>query len=145
LYRDRDPRDMAVAVSEDGARSWERRGVAGAFGWKVEGCPHVGGGLAVLPSSGAARTSGGAPASAARASSPTSNRGAGETLHALVWTGAPGKVGLYDVASRDGGRHWAEPRELGGSGARHGDLAVTGGRLVAAWDEGAAIYAARSS
>ena len=47
LYRDRDPRDMAVAVSEDGARSWERRGTAGAFGWKVDGCPHVGGGLAV--------------------------------------------------------------------------------------------------
>ncbi len=46
LYRDRDPRDMAVAVTEDGARSWERRGIAGEFGWKVDGCPHVGGGLA---------------------------------------------------------------------------------------------------
>ena len=44
LYRDRDPRDMAVAVTEDGARSWERRGTAGEFGWKVDGCPHVGGG-----------------------------------------------------------------------------------------------------
>ena len=51
LYRDRDPRDMAVAISEDGARSWERRGVAGEFGWKVDGCPHVGGGLAVFPRS----------------------------------------------------------------------------------------------
>ncbi|HEX2462985.1 MAG TPA: exo-alpha-sialidase, partial [Thermoanaerobaculia bacterium] len=117
LYRDRDPRDMAVAVTEDGARSWERRGTAGAFGWKVDGCPHVGGGLAMF----------------------------GATLHAVVWTGAPDRAGLYDVASADGGRHWSEPFELGGRGARHGDLAVAGGALVAAWDEGAAIYAARSA
>jgi hypothetical protein len=117
LYRDRDPRDMAVAVTEDGARSWERRGTAGEFGWKVDGCPHVGGGLALL----------------------------GATLHAVVWTGAPDRAGLYDVASADGGRHWSEPLELGGRGARHGDLAVARGALVAAWDEGAAIYAARSA
>ena len=115
LYRDRDPRDMAVAISEDAARSWERRGVAGEFGWKVDGCPHVGGGLAVFPRS------------------PT----AGETIHALVWTGAPGRAGLYDVASTDGGRNWSEPRELGGRGARHGDLAMTAAGLVAVWDEGA--------
>jgi hypothetical protein len=121
LYRDRDPRDMAVAVSEDGARSWERRGTAGAFGWKVEGCPHVGGGLAVF------------------------GGGEVETLHAVVWTGAPDRVGLYDIASADGGRSWGDARGLGGRGARHGDLAVAAGKLVAAWDEGAAIHVAQST
>jgi hypothetical protein len=171
LYRDRDPRDMAVAVSEDGARSWQRRGTAGAFGWKVEGCPHVGGGLAVLagaPRAGSAgagaafdraSTSGSAGDAAAvgratangRATASVRATGSGpatataETLHALVWTGAPDHVGLYDVASRDGGRTWEEPRQLGGRGARHGDLAVAAGELVAAWDEGAAIYASRST
>ena len=122
LYRDRDPRDMAVAVSEDAARSWQRRGVAGAFGWKVNGCPHVGGGLAAL-------TRDGGP----------------EVLHAVVWTGVEDRAGLYDVASRDGGRRWNEPRRLGGSGARHGDLAVAAGELVAAWDEGGAVYVSRSA
>jgi hypothetical protein len=131
LYRDRDPRDMAVAVSEDGARSWERRGTAGEFGWKVDGCPHVGGGLAMLADRRAAASSAAAKVE--------------ETLHAVVWTGAPDRAGLYDIASTDGGRNWGEPRALGGRGARHGDLAVAAGQLVAAWDEGAAIYAARSA
>jgi hypothetical protein len=136
LYRDRDPRDMAVAVSEDGARSWERRGVAGAFEWKIDGCPHVGGGLAAL----GAGVESGAPSS-----SPGGATTRREALHALVWTGAPGHAGLYDVASFDGGRNWGEPTALGGSGARHGDLAAAAGALVAAWDEGAAIFAARST
>ena len=124
LYRDHEPRDMAVAVSDDGGRSWSRRGVAGAFGWEVDGCPHVGGGLAT-------RAIGGT--------------GEAIELHALVWTGAAERAGLYDVASRDGGRTWSEARALGSSSAKHGDLAGNGTTLFAAWDGRGAIHAASST
>jgi hypothetical protein len=126
LYRDHDPRDMAVAVSEDDGRSWSRRGVAGEFDWEVEGCPHVGGGLAARRGSGA---------------------GAAERpeIHALVWTGAADRAGLYAVASRDGGRRWSEARALGSPRAKHGDLAAGGAVVYAAWDDGGTISAATSS
>jgi hypothetical protein len=106
LYRDNDPRDMALAVSEDGGRRWVRRGMAGAFGWKFDGCPHVGGGVAA--------TDGG--------------------LHAVAWTGGEG-VGLYAVNSQDGGRTWRPPVRLGTESAHRGDIAASGGSLAAAWDD----------
>jgi hypothetical protein len=108
LYRDKGPRDMAVAALAPGG-TWQRRGVAGAFGWNFDGCPHVGGGLA-FTSTGA---------------------------HALVWTGAEGRVGVYVGASTDEGRTWTAPVALGSAGARHGDLAASGDVLAAAWDDSA--------
>jgi hypothetical protein len=39
LYRDKDPRDMALAISRDNGATWKRTGVVGKF----DGCPHVGG------------------------------------------------------------------------------------------------------
>jgi hypothetical protein len=107
LYRDKDPRDMAVAVSEDGGRSWSRRGVAGAFGWAFEGCPEVGGALA--------------PAGGGR-------------MHALVWTGAEAHAGLHVLDGAADGRSFGAPRRLGDVAARHGDLAAHGQRLLAVWD-----------
>jgi BNR repeat protein len=111
IYRDKGPRDMAVAVTADGGRGWTRAGVAGAFGWQFEGCPESGGALA--------RTGG----------------AAGATLHALVWTGAENRAGLYRLRSTDGGRAWTEPVRVGGEGAQRGDLAASGARLAVAWDE----------
>jgi hypothetical protein len=107
LYRDKDPRDMAVARTADGGRTWTRAGVAGAFAWTFEGCPEVGGALA--PATGS------------------------DALRALVWTGAEGHAGLYVVSSADAGRTFGPPRRLGGATARHGDLAAHGERLLAVW------------
>lgn len=72
LFRDHDPRDMKVLVTREG--KWrETPLVAGDFGWKFDGCPHAGGGLAATPSG----------------------------LHALVWTGSEAHVGVHYV--RPGG------------------------------------------
>lgn len=68
LFRDKDPRDMALASLEKGA--WVKHGSVGNFGWRIKGCPETGGGLAVT---------------------------ADGSLHALVWTGHEGKTGLYAV------------------------------------------------
>jgi hypothetical protein len=106
IYRDKGPRDMAVAETRDGA-AWTRSGTAGAFRWQFEGCPETPGALAATR----------------------------DALHALVWTGAEGRAGLHVLRSRDHGRTWDDPRRLGGSTAQHGDLASSGGRLAAVWDE----------
>ncbi len=74
LYRDIQPRDMALVVSADGGKTWRRESTVGDFQWDFKGCPHVGGALAV------------APASAAQAES---------SKFALAWTGHDEKAGLY--------------------------------------------------
>lgn len=80
LYRDQDPSDMALAVSDDSGSHWHRIGSVGAFGWHFNGCPHVGGSL-LLPADDAA-------------------------LFATVWTGDPAARGAYRLVSRDGGLSW---------------------------------------
>jgi hypothetical protein len=107
VYRDTEPRDLAVAASDDGGRTWTRRGAAGAFGWQFEGCPHVGGGIAY---------------------------GAG-ALHVLSWTGAEGHEGMHVVTSVDGGGQWTSPVRLGAKTAHRGDLASSGATLAAVWDD----------
>jgi hypothetical protein len=109
LYRDKDPRDMAVSVTEDGGESWRSRPVS-PFDWRFNGCPHVGGALAAI----------------------------GGALYSLVWTGKDPEMGLY-VAGGAGA-----PRRLGGPGARHGDLAASGARLAAVWDEDGGVWYATS-
>jgi hypothetical protein len=106
LFRDQKPRDMAMAVSLDGGRTWDLRPSLGGFGWDFNGCPHVGGGLASSPGK----------------------------LHALVWTGKDDVVGLYYLTSRNGNQ-WSRPQRLGDAAARHDDLAASvEGRLAAVWD-----------
>jgi hypothetical protein len=121
LYRAHDPRDMAVAATTDGGVTWVRKGVAGEFRWRFEGCPHVGGGLAF---------------SRGRAT-------------ALVWTGSEAEAGLHVVSSPDGGASWSTPVRLGAPSAHHPDLAASGGVLAAAWDDPAggtgAIFTSTSS
>jgi hypothetical protein len=107
LYRDADPRDLAVASSTDGGKSWGRRGTAGAFGWSFNGCPHVGGGLAYT----------------------------GTGLAALAWTGDEDDAGLYALRSEDGGATWSKPVRVGAKTAHRGDLASAGGVLAAVWDD----------
>jgi hypothetical protein len=121
LYRAGRPRDMAVSVTEDAGATWSSRGAAGRFSWALEGCPHVGGGLAFTPSAAIA----------------------------LVWTGEESRRGLYVLSSRDGGRDWTPPRRLGSPGAHRGDLAASGETLAAVWDDASpgtgAIFAATSA
>ena len=111
LYRDVEPRDMALAATPDAGATWSRLGPTEAFDWRIDGCPHVGGGLAVTASE------------------------RGEELHVLSWTGKSEVAGLYLETSGDGGRSWREPYPLAGAGAQHGDLAARGEILAVAWDE----------
>ena len=119
LYRDQDPRDMALTVTSDGGREWTRRGQVGAFGWDFQGCPEVGGGLVAEPAQG--------------------------RLHAVVWTGEEKRQGVYALDSRDGGRSWTPPVSIGTRAARNPDLARAGILLTAVWEERGAVLSARSS
>ncbi|MEQ2007703.1 MAG: sialidase family protein, partial [Limisphaerales bacterium] len=122
LFRDKNPRDMAVISSTDRGAHWSDPAKVGRFNWDFAGCPHVGGGLIVR----------------------------GSTLHALVWTGATGQSGAYHLSSIDQGQSWSAPQRLGDADARRGDLASTGAQsLAAVWDrvtDGESnIFAATSS
>jgi hypothetical protein len=107
LYRDKDPRDMALAATRDGGATWSRLGVVGKFNWMFNGCPHVGGGLAKSDAA----------------------------LHAIVWTGNESAAGVYALRSTDGGAAWSAPSQLGGVSAKHTGMAASGRTVVASWDE----------
>jgi hypothetical protein len=122
LYRNRDPRDMAVVRSDDGGATWSQPVTVGRFDWAIGACPHVGGGLAF------------------------SDDG---SLHAVVWSGQARHVGVYALSSPDGGSRWLAPQRLGGVDATRPTLAIrSDGALVATWDAFTggtqAIFAAES-
>lgn len=48
LYRGLTPRDMLLTSSHDG-ENWKQLGPVGKFDWKIDACPHNGGGLALWP------------------------------------------------------------------------------------------------
>src|SRR5690606_6681817 len=82
LYRDKDPRDMAVVHSTDGGRTWSRPSAVGTFGWGIEGCPHVGGSVVLT-------------------------RGErGPVGLAVVWNGDEGNAGAFLARSSRGLRTW---------------------------------------
>jgi hypothetical protein len=111
LYRDRNPRDMALISSPDGGRTWGKAAPVGAFRWDFTGCPHVGGALA-------------------------SGDETGKDLAAVVWTAKGGDaVGAFALSSADGGKSWTSPTRLGGPQSSRPDVAAHGRRVVAAWDE----------
>jgi hypothetical protein len=101
LYRDDDPHDMRLALGSAGG-AWRRLGAVGAFGWRLSGCPHCGGGIAAEPG----------------------------RLHGVVWSGKEGVEGLYYLQSQDLGAHWSSPRRIGDGRSRESDVAVLpGGRV----------------
>jgi hypothetical protein len=107
LFRDKQPRDMALVSSHDHGATWEKPVTVGAFNWDFPGCPHVGGGLLALTN----------------------------TLHAVVWTGAAGHGGAYHLRRATPTGAWSAPQPLGDSDARRGDLASRDGQHIAAvWD-----------
>jgi len=124
LYRDMKPRDMSLLQSSDDGKTWRHVSTVGEFGWKFDGCPHVGGSLAY-----------------ARHDNPAQ-------LHSLVWTGTEGKSGLYHLSSKNNGANWSIPKKLGNT-AIHGDIvALDSDNIVVLWDEmepdGASIFYAKS-
>ncbi|MCK8515169.1 glycoside hydrolase [Methylonatrum kenyense] len=122
LYRALDPRDMALARSEDGGGSWQLDGVVGGFDWDVDACPHVGGDLAL-------------------------DNGTDPRLHALVWTGEEQAAGVHYLhAPADNTTSWSSPRRLGGTEAGNPALVSTdAGSLLAAWDEHNRIHVATNN
>jgi hypothetical protein len=130
LYRQLAPRDMAIVTSTDAGKTWGAPTTVGAFDWRVNGRPHVGGGLAIDR--------------AGRA-------------HAVVWTAkGPGAIGAFVLNSLDkpsaSGVLWAPPRQLGNDPRSwHADIIATGDdTLVAAWDaytddDGLAVFVNHST
>lgn len=123
LYRDMEPRDMALAQSADAGVSWRRLSTVGAFNWKFEGCPHNGGGLTYASD---------------------------QSLHAVVWTGAENKTGLYHMQSADNGKNWTPPQRIGeGTAGFHADIAAGADRVIIVWDalgpEGSEVFISESS
>ena len=120
LYRDMKPRDMALMQSSDHGVTWHRTGTVGDFKWQFDGCPHIGGGLAIA------------------------DEGA---LYSSVWTGLEGKSGLYFLRSGDNGKTWSVPKSTGGL-ASHSDIAVDNQKVAVIWDErepdGSSIFSAQS-
>ncbi len=127
LYRSYSPRGHGDrSVSLDAGRTWTAPVRVGQFGWNINGCPHVGGGLAVDPT------------------------GKDNSVYAVVWTAKDDlNHGAYVLSSPDGGATWNEPAHLGDSTSWHSDIARHDRELIAAWDafrdEKMAMFFARSA
>ena len=112
LYRDLEPRDMALAISPDSGLSWNYFGFVGEFSWDFNGCPHVGGGIAVTENA------------------------QGRVLHSVVWTGKEGHLGLYYLQSGGGRENWTPPKRLGTETARFPDIAAGKNEdLAVVWED----------
>jgi hypothetical protein len=105
-------RDIAVARSSDGGRSFEAPARVSQDGWAIDGCPDDGPSLAV------------------------DARG---ILHVAwpTWVAESDGKGIFYSYSTDRGRSFAARMRLdgGAAAAAHPQLAVTGGRVLVAWDE----------
>ncbi len=106
FYRDRNPRDMALAVSRDGVE-WRAGETVGVFGWEFQGCPHVGGDLA-FSASGAL---------------------------AAVWTGREGEVGVHLYRRAADASSWSGAGRIGNRTAKHPRIAAGRGRVAVVWNE----------
>jgi len=111
LFRDKDPRDMALVNSLDGGKKWGKPATVGKFDWAFNGCPHVGGGLAVQQLE------------------------KGSLVHSLVWTGMAGKSGIYHLSTQDNGQTWSAAHKLGTDDAKRCDIATNGNAVCAVWEE----------
>lgn len=78
-------RDIALARSHDGGRSFTEPVRIHEDGWEIEGCPHAG---------------------------PAVTTDAGENVYVGWYTAAPNRIGLYRAVSSDGGASFREPQAL---------------------------------
>lgn len=109
LYRDLNPRDMALAESNNSGASWKRVSSVGAFEWKFDGCPHMGGALAFSDFNNSA------------------------TLYATVWTGKDDVTGPHWLSSSDFGTSWSAPQLIGSSRSNQPDIAATKNFVAIVW------------
>lgn len=98
-------RDIAFASSSDGGRTFTTPIRVHTDDWQVEGCPHSGPALSV-DSEG--------------------------TVHISWYTAATNAAGLRYATSTDGGRSFAEPRNIE-SGVPQAHAQLTGGRRAPVW------------
>ena len=105
-------RDVVVARSSDRGATWSAPVRAHADDWVFDACPDAGPALAVDDSG---------------------------RVHVAWWTGLEGKAGVYYARSADGARTFGAPTSLGVarySRPAHVQLALGGGTVAAAWDDG---------
>jgi hypothetical protein len=76
--------------------------------WKIDACPHHGPGLAI-----------------------TDN----DSYHAVWFTNAPTKQGLFYAHSKDAGHHFSEPLNFGNAGASHPHVVALGDQVKIVWQE----------
>lgn len=103
-------RDVVVARSRDGGRSWSAPTAVHADGWRIDGCPHAGPALATT----------------------TDGR-----VHVAWYTGAPDRAGIH-YATADSTLAFGPPRALlTGEWVPPSLVALTGvgGDVIAAWDD----------
>ncbi len=109
-----DVRDVVVARSEDGGRSFSAPVRVHEDGWRIAACPHAGPSVAV--------------------------DGEG-TVHVAWYTGREGEAGVYHAVSRDGGRSFGPRRPLAAEGSTAPALvrlaAAGDAGAWAVWEEGA--------
>jgi hypothetical protein len=107
-----DVRDIVVARSTDGGKTWSTPVRPREDGWVFPGCPHAGPSLKV---------------------------GADGAVHIAWWTGKSGEAGVYYARSDDGGATFTSTGIATGarSNPAHVQLALLADRRVAvAWDDG---------
>ncbi len=115
-------REVVVARSADGGRTWAAPVRAQRDGWVFGGCPHAGPSLAV---------------------------DAAGRVHVAWWSGKEGAAGVFYARSDDGGTSFVPPTPMGVapfSRPAHAQLAVTGEgaggaaapTVAVAWDDGTA-------
>ncbi len=110
LYRDKDPRNMAIALTKDSGATWERLSAVGDFKWPINACPFTGGGLAAT------------------------GKGPAERLHSTVFSGMRDFRGVSYLVSADNGRTWSSPAAVGEGKGQHSDLASMDKELVIVYD-----------
>ena len=84
-----------------------RRSTVGAFGWKMDGCPHMGGDLAFTTK--------------------------GDITHAAVWTGLTGREGAYYLRSVDGAKTWSKETLLDTNAKQPHLAANDNGQVAFTW------------
>lgn len=105
LYRNARPRDMALAQFD--GKTWGKTGIVDGFGWKVEMCPHAGGGIAFDH----------------------------DNTYAVTWTGLETSVGCYLTRKKSSEPSWQRPQKFGNTSARNPDIAVNAKGIAIVWDE----------
>lgn len=79
----------------------------GEENWKIDACPHHGGGLVISD----------------------------ETYHAVWFSNSESKKGLFYANSNDAGQHFSTPLSFGGDGASHAHVQAIGQKVAIVWLE----------